>query len=105
MTMFDYFWQVVVGNQCLHVSTLILWFGYEGDYRKQKEAFIKILKRNDISYNELTQKDKEIEQYSSIQEELQLLPHDAAKSRSKFLIMQPNDLKMAIMQLKTKNGK
>jgi predicted DNA-binding protein YlxM (UPF0122 family) len=105
MTMFDYFWQVVVGNQCLHVSTLILeWFGYEGDFRKQKEAFMKILKRNTIEYRELTRKDKEIQQYPTIQEELQLLPHDAAKSRSKFLIMEPDDLKMAIMQLKTKNG-
>ncbi|CCV01780.1 hypothetical protein IIV22_103R [Invertebrate iridescent virus 22] len=105
MVMFDYFWQVVVGNQCLHVSTLILnWFGYEGDYRKQKESFIKILKRNTIEYRELTQKDKEIKMYPTIQEELQLLPHDAAKSRSKFLIMAPHDLKMAIMQLKTKNG-
>jgi hypothetical protein len=80
------------------------WFGYEGAVRDQKQAFIKMLKRNTIEYRELTQKDKEIELYPTIQEELQLLPHDASKSRSKFLIMESNDIKMAIMQLKTKNG-
>jgi hypothetical protein len=63
-----------------------------------------MLKRNDISFQEVTQKDKEISLYPTIQEELQLLPHEGAKACSKFLIMQPNDLKMAIMQLKTKNG-
>ncbi|CCV01883.1 hypothetical protein IIV22A_039R [Invertebrate iridescent virus 22] len=105
MVMFDYFWQVVVGNQYVHLSSLVLkWFGYEGVITDQKQAFIKMLKRNNIKYNELTQKDKEIEMYPTIKEELQLLPHDAAKSRSKFLIMEPNDIKMAIMQLKTKNG-
>lgn len=105
MVMFDYFWQVVIGNQYVHLSSLVLeWFGYEGVIRDQKQAFIKMLKRNTIEYHELTQKDKEIELYPTIQEELQLLPHNAAKSRSKFLIMAPNDLKMAIMQLKTKNG-
>ncbi|CCV02366.1 hypothetical protein IIV30_171R [Invertebrate iridescent virus 30] len=105
MVMFDYFWQVVVGNQYVHLSSLVLkWFGYEGVITDQKQAFIKMLKRNTIEYYELTQKDKEIEMYPTIKEELQLLPHDAAKSRSKFLIMKPNDIKMAIMQLKTKNG-
>jgi hypothetical protein len=105
MTMFDYFWQVVVGNQCGHMSALVLeWFGYEGEIRDQKRAFIKMLDRNDISYRELTHRDEELNQYPTIQEELQLLPHEAARARAKFLIMEPNNLKMAIMQLKTKNG-
>ena len=105
MTMFDYFWQVVVGNQCVHLVTLVFeWFGYEGEIREQKRNFIKMLKNNNIPYRELAYKDQEIDQYPTIQEELQLLPHDAAKTRSKFLIMEPKDLKMAIMQLKTKNG-
>ena len=63
-----------------------------------------MLKRNDISFNELTQKDDEIEQYPTIQEELKLVSNDGARQNSKFLIMEPDDLKMAIMQLKTKNG-
>jgi hypothetical protein len=52
----------------------------------------------------LTQEDEEIEQFPSFQQELQLLPHEGARSCAKFLIMEPDDLKMAIMQLKTKKG-
>jgi hypothetical protein len=88
----------------IHLNRRVLeWFGYEGEYRKQKEAFLKILRRNSIEYHELTQKDKEIEQYPTIQEELQIV-NKGAQTCTKFLIMAPNDLKMAIMQLKTKNG-
>jgi len=105
MTMFHYFWQVVVGNQCTLIGTVILeWFGYEGEYRKQRQNFKKMLQNNNIGYRELTWEDEEIEQFPTFERELQLLPHDAARSCSKFLIMEPRDLKMAIMQLKTKNG-
>jgi hypothetical protein len=105
MTMFDYFWQAVIGKHRVHVSSLVLdWFGYEGEIREQKRAFLKMLKRNDIEVDELSQNHEDIEQYPTILEELRLLPHDAARSCTKFLIMEPRDLKMAIMQLKTKNG-
>ncbi len=103
MVMFDYFWQVVVGNTSSHVTTRILeWFGYEGEYKTQKQLFIRMLKCNDISYNELTLKDEEIKKYPTIQEELQFIPSNV--TNSKFLVMEPKDLKRAIMQLKTKNG-
>jgi hypothetical protein len=105
MAMFDYFWQVVVGNRRGHLSPTVLeWFGYEGEMKEQKKAFLKMLKRNDISFEELTHHDKEIEQYPTIQDELKLVSNEGARQNSKFLIMEPNDLKMAIMQLKTKNG-
>lgn len=43
-TMFDYFWQVVVGNTRVHLSPRILeWFGYEGDIREQKKHLLKCL--------------------------------------------------------------
>ena len=102
--MFDYFWQVVVGNvTSTPVGISVLdWFGYDGEYYKQRQNFKKMLKNNDIPYRELTQKDKEIELYPTIQEELQLVPSNV--KHTKFLIMEPDDLKMAIMQLKTKNG-
>ena len=61
-----------------------------------------MLKNNEIPYQELTQKDKEIVQYPTITNEISLLPSNV--TNSKFLIMEPDDLKMAIMQLKTKNG-
>ena len=104
MTMFDYFWQVVVGNVTgTLVGTRVLeWFGYEGEYKKQKQNFKKMLQNNGINYHELTQDDEEIELYPSIDEELQLIPSNV--TNTKFLIMEPRDLKMAIMQLKTKNG-
>jgi len=103
MTMFDYFWQVMVGNTRVHlVSRVLEWFGYEGELKEQRKNFIRMLKRNDIAFNELTQQDPEIEQFPTIQEELQLIPSNV--TNSKFLIMEPDDLKMAIMQLKTKNG-
>jgi hypothetical protein len=96
-------WQVMVGNHRVHlVERVFEWFGYEGEYRKQRENFIRMLKRNEIAFTELTQKDKEIELYPTIKEEIELLP--ANVTNSKFLIMEPDDMKMAIMQLKTKNG-
>jgi len=61
-----------------------------------------MLKRNEIKFKELTQKDKEIELYPTIQTEILALPSNV--QNSKFLIMEPDDVKMAIMQLKTKNG-
>jgi hypothetical protein len=103
MVMFDYFWQVMVGNTGLHLGASVLeWFGYEGEYKKQRENFIKMIKRNEIPFKELTQKDKEIELYPTIQNEIAALPSNV--QHSKFLIMEPKYIKMAIMQLKTKNG-
>ena len=105
MVMFNYFWQVMVGKCRIHLyPTVLEWFGYEGEIKEQKRAFLKLLKRNDIAFTELTQKDKEIELYPTIKEELALMTNEGAKQNIKFLIMEPNDLKMAIMQLKTKNG-
>ncbi|CCV01813.1 hypothetical protein IIV22_136L [Invertebrate iridescent virus 22] len=104
MTMFDYFWQVMVGNRSSLVGRPILeWFGYEGEYFNQKKCFKKMLKNNAIEFRELTQEDKEIDQYPAIQQELQEL-NQGARTCAKFLIMEPDDLKMAIMQLKTKKG-
>jgi hypothetical protein len=103
MVMFDYFWQVVAGNQCTHMGTSVLeWFGYEGAHKNQRQKFINMLNHNNIKYTILTQKNKEIDMYPTIQKELELLPSNV--KHSKFLIMEPDDLKMAIMQLKTKNG-
>jgi hypothetical protein len=88
----------------IYVTTVILeWFGYDGEYYKQRQNFKKMLKNNAIQYRELSQGDEEIEQYPALKEELQEL-NEGARACSKFLIMEPDDLKMAIMQLKTKNG-
>ncbi|CCV01837.1 hypothetical protein IIV22_160R [Invertebrate iridescent virus 22] len=104
MTMFDYFWQVVVGNHSVHLVTMIFkWFGYEGELKEQKRNFKKMLRNNSINYRELSYRDEEIEQYATIKQELSKMSNcDAVKS--KFLIMNQRISKMAIMQLKTKNG-
>jgi hypothetical protein len=104
MIMFDYFWQVMVDNKPVHLARLALeWFGYEGEYSEQKRKFISMLKRNDIKFNEILHCDDEINSFPSIQEEMLQLPKKALVN-SKFLIMESDDIKMAIMQLKTKNG-
>jgi hypothetical protein len=103
MVMFNYFWQVMLGNTPSHLTSHVLeWFGYEGDYYIQRQNFKKMLKNNNIKYQELTRKDREIELYPTIQEEIDQLPTNV--TNSKFLIMEPKDMKMAIMQLKTKTG-
>jgi DNA-binding Lrp family transcriptional regulator len=103
MTMFDYFWQAVAGNtHSLITMRVFKWFGYEGEYYTQKQSFKKMLKNNGIEYHELTQQDREIEKYPDFKEELQLLPSNV--TNAKFIVMDPKNLKRAIMQLKTKNG-
>lgn len=103
MVMFDYFWQVMVGNTPTHLGRRALeWFGYEGEYSKQRQNFLSMLKRNEISFEEINHDDKIIEKFPSIQTEILALPSNV--QNSKFLIMEPDDVKMAIMQLKTKNG-
>jgi len=103
MVMFDYFWQVMVGNTRVHLHPRVFeWFGYEGEIKEQRKNFIRMLKNNNIEYIELTRKDPEIDHYPSIQQEIALLPSNV--QNSKFLIMEPDNIKMAIMQLKTKNG-
>ncbi|ADO00448.1 hypothetical protein WIV_gp104 [Wiseana iridescent virus] len=104
MVMFDYFWQVVIGNHSTLIGSMVLeWFGYTGEYKKQRQNFKKMLSNNNICYDELTHKNIDHELYPIIQHELSGMSNcDIVKS--KFLIMEPDDLKMAIMQLKTKNG-
>lgn len=51
--MFNHFWQVLVdnGGRLPHVGeTTLNWLGYEGVFTKQKEKFIGMLKRNQISF-------------------------------------------------------
>ena len=83
MTMFDYFWQVVVGNQCIINDLVLEWFGYEGEIKEQYKNFKKMLKVNKISYDENPPKNQE---------------------NFKIVSMDPRDLKTIILQLKTEKG-
>jgi len=102
--MFNYLWQVILNGRSAHVGRPLLeYFGYEGDNWQSKRKFIDMLKRTSIAYRELTFKD-DLTEYPTIQAEIATLPNEAAVAKSKWLVMEPNDIKNAIMQLKTKNG-
>ena len=50
---FDVLWDSMTGKQCLNVEALLLkWLGYDGELRRQKEVFIKLLESNEIEYRE-----------------------------------------------------
>lgn len=105
--MFNHFWQVLVdnGRERPHIGSLILeWLGYEGVHRKQKAKFIDMLKRNSIPFKELGLDDKDIEFYPTIKQEMGLLTNEVARNKAKWLIMEPDDFKMVIMGLRTKNS-
>lgn len=85
----------------IHVSRAVLqWFGYDGEYKKQRQNFKKMLTNNEISYYELTQEDEEIELYPSIDEELQLIPSNV--TNTKFLIMEQEILKWPLCNSRPK---
>ena len=102
--MVNYFWQIMVNSKPGHVTRLILeWFGYEGDYAEQKRRFVTILKRNNIPYKELKHTDEDVSLYPTIENEIEAQPSKAL-AHQKWLVMDPDDLKQAIMKLNTKNG-
>lgn len=102
--MVNYFWQVVVDGRPTHMGRSTLeWFGYEGEYYNQKQKFTLMLKRNNIPYKELKHDDKDVSLYPTIEEEIRV-QQPATVVKQKWLVMDPDDLKQAIMKLNTKNG-
>ena len=93
----------MVGKHCINIDTILLnWMGY--DMVKHKQAFIKLLESNEIEYLEIGFKDPLIKQFPKIQEEIeQMLPMN--RSTKRWLIMEPNNFKEAIMCLTTKRSK
>lgn len=102
--MVNYFWQVVVDGRPSHMTRSTLeCLGYEGEYFNQRQLFTRMLKRNNIPYKELKHDDKEVSLYPTIQEEIKV-QQPATVVKQKWLVMDPDDLKRAIMKLNTKNG-
>ena len=92
--MFSWFWQILVDGQCAHLGSLTLeWFGYEGDERTVKRKFKDLLTRNNVPFQELSYGDPETANYPTIAEEAALLPHNAARTRQRFIVMAPRDIK------------
>jgi len=95
-----------VVNNTVHMSRPILeWFGYEGEESDQRKSFKRLLSRNNVPYKEIAHNDPEAQHYPTIAEEAALLPHNAARSRQRFIIMNARDIKEAVMMLNTKTAK
>ena len=113
---FDVLWDNMTGTRCprggassetrfVNVDeSLLKWMGYEGTTKKQKENFLKLLENNDIEYQEIGFEDPLIHQFSEIQEEVVKMRF-IDKPRKRWLIMEPDNFKEAIMSLTTKRSK
>ena len=103
--MTNWFWQIMVNNRRSHVGSSVLeWFGYEGLERTQKRKFIEMLRRNTIPFQELTISDKEVNEYPTIVSEMNGSTNKGGLNLTKWLIMEPRDIKRAILKLNTKTG-
>ncbi|ADO00514.1 hypothetical protein WIV_gp170 [Wiseana iridescent virus] len=99
---FDVLWDNLIGKQrCIYIyASLLEWLGYTGSEKLQKQAFISLLDRNEINYKTIGYQDSLIEQFPELQEEInKMRPVD--KPRKRWIIMDKNSFKKAIMRLNT----
>jgi MSV199 domain len=102
---FDVLWDSLNRKRCTNVGTSLLkWMGYEGSPRKQRQTFIQLLESNEIEYEEIDHKDVLIEHFPEIQEEIDQM-RSVDKPRKRWLIMDSDNFKEAIMSLTTKRSK
>jgi hypothetical protein len=102
---FDVLWDSMTGKHRTNVGTMLLnWMGYEGSDRKIKQTFLMLLESNEIEYKEIGFDDPLIEVFPEIQEELKIMLPMNRKTK-KWLIMEPDNFKEAIMSLTTKRSK
>jgi hypothetical protein len=101
---FDVLWDSMNGKRYSNVTiSLLKWFGYEGKEFVMKQVFARLLESNEIEYREIGFEDPLIKQFPEIQEEIeQMRPVD--KPRKRWLIMDPDNFKEAIMSLTTKRS-
>lgn len=61
---FDVLWDSLSGRQYIHIYILLLeWLGYSGPKEAQKQAFLNLLDRNNISYTLLRYQDPLVEEF------------------------------------------
>ena len=117
--MVNYFWQVVIKSHAVHMhgmlskppnlnlhmaNEILTFIGYDGNnsYRN-KESFLKFLKRQNIPYEELLHNDNRCKLYDDIvAEQRDMKPNSLSKH--KWLVMNSRDFKRAIMGLRTKQA-
>jgi hypothetical protein len=102
---FDVLWDSMTGKHRTNIGTMLLnWMGYEGSDRKIKQTFLMLLESNEIEYKEIGFDDPLIKEFHEIQEELKIMLPMNRKTK-KWLIMEPDNFKEAIMSLTTKRSK
>lgn len=103
--MTDYFWQVIVEKQRIHLSTSLLnCLGYEGDLFMKQQNIKRFLKRNNVELLELSSDDSRAKQYPSIGTEINKMCNKGAAARRKWFIVESREFKKIIMKLNTNNG-
>lgn len=104
--MVNRFWQSMSAkNSCILVDAAVLeWLGYDHDQeRNRKQAFLKLLKANTITHKQIKHTDDDFGQYSEAVEEAKTLSSAALKSQ-KWLVLNSNDFKRVVFNLKTKRA-
>ncbi|CCV02461.1 hypothetical protein IIV31_089R [Armadillidium vulgare iridescent virus] len=102
--MLDQFWQSMESGKPLYISkTMLEWMGYSGTLRSQKQTFKGLLDRHEIPVKELTSSMDDCCLFPDIKKDMCTLPSKAS-SQMKWMIMDPEDYKLAILKLNTKNG-
>jgi hypothetical protein len=99
---FDVLWDSLGGRQYIYIYILLLeWLGYSGPKEAQKQVFLNLLDRNNISYTLLRYQDPLVEEFPKIQQEIKTMV-PMHRSRKQWIIMEVKNFKRAIMKLNTK---
>jgi hypothetical protein len=98
---FDVLWTSLTKRRYIYIYiSLLEWLGYSGPKELHKQAFTSLLERNNIPFKYISYQDPLIEKFPEIQEEVEnMRPVD--KPRKRWIIMDTNNFKKAIMRLNT----
>ena len=104
--MLDKFWQRLRENSFILIDTAVLeWLGYDHEQeRDRKASFLKLLKSNEINFKQIKHNDPDFDQYPEFVAEAAQLSVAALK-RQKWVILDAQDFKMVVFNLKTKRAK
>lgn len=102
--MIEKFWHSIKDDSPVYISReILIWMGYSGEFYTQRLSFKKLLKRKEINFREIYNTDPERNNFPSIEEDIKYLSN-AVVAQSKWLIMNSDDFKDAILMLNTKNS-
>ena len=83
-------------------SDVLCFLGYEGIVRNQQQKFVELLERTEIPFKQITYKDPEADEHVK-KDGLQLTEYN--RQKKKWVVLDIDDFKDAIMQLNTKRAK